>query len=769
MNPSKTAKVSETENTQTEPKPDLPEEKSIKEPSSLTKIGQAVQNTAQNWSPALRVLILLCISLMAILVRVFSVLRYESIIHEFDPWFNYRTTRYLVQEGPYSLWNWFDHESWYPLGRSVGPTLYPGLMGTAGLMYWGLKAIGFPVDIRNVCVFTGPIFAAFAAIVTYLMTKEITRKSESGLFAALFISVVPSYISRSVAGSYDNEAVAIFALIWSFHTFLKACNSGSILSACWASIVYFYMVSTWGGYAFIINIIPIFVVFLLLVGKFDVKIYVAYSIFYVLGTLFAMQIQFVAFQALSSSEHLASHCVFFLIQAYMLIQWARKLISKSSFNMLIKFAFIFTVGILVFGFIYLTMSGKTKWSGRSMTLLDPTYAKKHNPIVSSVSEHQATTWTKYFSNLHITWIFTPVGIFYCFKKPTPLKIFAVIYVILAAYFSSVMIRLLLVLAPAMCVVGGIGASATVRFFVKSMRGQLKGKYAEKRRAPFEIAIPALILVGYLITTFISHSIQTSADTMSSPSVVLGSRRRIIDDYREAYYWLRRNTKPDARIMSWWDYGYQIAGLGNRTVIVDNNTWNNSHIATVGLAMSSNEEYAYEICEFLHVDYVLVIFGAHAWYSSDDIGKFLWMVRIAGGVYPHIKESSYVGNGGYQISSSGTQTMLNCLLYKLCYYRFGEVSVVHNEPRGYDPMRKTVPGNLDFELRRFQEAFSSNSWIVRIYRVLPRKNRESIKMLPRKLDSYPASDKLETFKNNSMAFVNFKYEQKIGGKRQEPAK
>lgn len=98
-------------------------------------------------------------------------------------------------------------------------------------------------------------------------------------------------------------------------------------------------------------------------------------------------------------------------------------------------------------------------------------------------------------------------------------------------------------------------------------------------------------------------------------------------------------------MSWWDYGYQIAGLGNRTVIVDNNTWNNSHIATVGLAMSANEETAYEICEFLHVDYVLVVFGAPSWMSSDDIGKFLWMVRIAGGVYPHVKEEHYLGSGG----------------------------------------------------------------------------------------------------------------------------
>ena len=32
---------------------------------------------------------------------------------------------------------------------------------------------------------------------------------------------------------------------------------------------------------------------------------------------------------------------------------------------------------------------------------------------------------------------------------------------------------------------------------------------------------------------------------------------IIDDFREAYWWLRDNTPEDSRVMSWWDYGYQV--------------------------------------------------------------------------------------------------------------------------------------------------------------------------------------------------------------------
>ncbi len=117
----------------------------------------------------------------------------------------------------------------------------------------------------------------------------------------------------------------------------------------------------------------------------------------------------------------------------------------------------------------------------------------------------------------------------------------------------------------------------------------------------------------------------TSEAYSSPSIVLAARqsngdRVIFDDFREAYFWLRHNTPPDAKVMSWWDYGYQITAMANRTVIVDNNTWNNTHIATVGRAMSSYEDEAYEIMKELDVDYVLVVFGGVTGYSSDDINK-----------------------------------------------------------------------------------------------------------------------------------------------------
>lgn len=88
-------------------------------------------------------------------------------------------------------------------------------------------------------------------------------------------------------------------------------------------------------------------------------------------------------------------------------------------------------------------------------------------------------------------------------------------------------------------------------------------------------------------------------------------------------------------------------------------------------MSSTEEVAYPILRQHDVDYVLVIFGGLIGYSGDDINKFLWMVRIAQGVWPdEIQEPNYfTATGEYRVDEQASQTMKNSLMYKMSYYRF----------------------------------------------------------------------------------------------------
>ena len=80
-------------------------------------------------------------------------------------------------------------------------------------------------------------------------------------------------------------------------------------------------------------------------------------------------------------------------------------------------------------------------------------------------------------------------------------------------------------------------------------------------------------------------------------------------------------------------------------------------------------------------------------------------------------------------------MLNCLMYKLCYYRYDQILTEAGEgthschtltltgkPTGYDRVRGVEIGNKGFTLEHLEEAYTSEHWLVRIYRVLPPSNR-----------------------------------------------
>ncbi|KRX24853.1 Protein argonaute-2 [Trichinella nelsoni] len=612
--------------------------------------------------------------------RLFSVLRFESVIHEFDPYFNYRTTRYLTEEGFYKFHNWFDDQAWYPLGRIIGGTIYPGLMVTSTFIYRILHFFNITLHIREICVFLAPLFSSFTTLITYLLTSEF-KGDGAGLIAAGMIAIIPGYISRSVAGSYDNEGIAIFCMLLTYYFWIKAVKTGSIFWSTLCALAYFYMVSSWGGYVFLINLIPLHVLTLLCCSRFSHRIYIAYSVVYTLGTILSMQIPFVGFQPVST-----------------------------------KIA---------------------PWTGRFYSLLDPSYAKNHIPIIASVSEHQPTTWSSFYLDTHISVFLFPAGLYFCFKNLNDANIFIILYAVTSIYFSGVMVRLMLVLAPVMCVISGIAASSIFESFLRNFSHSASTgleKKSKKHENDYawknEVAATVVFILTLFFINYTFHCTTITETAYSSPSIVLSARSGrgnaiIFDDFREAYYWLRMNTPPDSKIMSWWDYGYQITAMANRTVLVDNNTWNNTHISRVGQAMSSPEDKAYEIMQELDVDYVLVIFGGLIGYASDDINKFLWMIRIGGSTEKgkHIKEEDYYSaTGEYRVDKEGSKTMLNSMMYKFSYYRFGEVYTEMDKPSGYDRVRGSEIGNKKIQFQHFEEAFTTEHWLVRIYRVKAPNNR-----------------------------------------------
>ena len=63
-------------------------------------------------------------------------------------------------------------------------------------------------------------------------------------------------------------------------TQIRAMRKGSVTWAILAALSYFYMVSAWGGYVFITNLVPLHVLIVLLMGRFSAKIYICEYICY---------------------------------------------------------------------------------------------------------------------------------------------------------------------------------------------------------------------------------------------------------------------------------------------------------------------------------------------------------------------------------------------------------------------------------------------------------------------------------------------------------
>ena len=376
--------------------------------------------------------------------------------------------------------------------------------------------------------------------------------------------------------------------------------------------------------------------------------------------------------------------------------------------------------------------------------------------MDSVAEHQPASAGAYFQYLHFLCYFYPFGLvltwMYAPESRTDSKLFIVLYGCIAYYFSSKMVRLVILMGPIGSVLGSVTVTLWVEWGVKQVQllvteglkdedrssalnttdkkdnkgnkdkkgkqlsaGKLKKQKRLQKKKGLEKEMDemfgpindflnssqgsnakkmgAVLLLFFLAVqsvTFWKYS-QRMAKGMSQPSIMFQATLRdgttiIVDDYREAYWWLRDTTPEDSRVMAWWDYGYQINGIAERTSIADGNTWNHEHIATLGRCLTSPEKRAHKIVRHL-ADYVLVWAGG----GGDDLAKSPHMARIGNSVYSDICPGDPTcSKFGFDRNRNPTPMMAASLLYKL-----------HS-------------GTVDKDL--FEHVFDSKYGKVRIYRV-----------------------------------------------------
>jgi dolichyl-diphosphooligosaccharide--protein glycosyltransferase len=721
-------------------------------------------------------------------IRLHATTNYGAVIHEFDPWFNYRATEYLVNNGWEAFNSWFDTEVWYPLGRPVGSTIYPGMQVTSAGLFYLSNYLDLGYTLNEICVYVPAGFSIFACLFTYGIAFEAYRSHWVAAAAMGFMSIIPAHLMRSVAGGYDNESIAISLIVSTFYLWVRSLRTSSSWPfAFLTALSYFYMVATWGAYTFVLNMIGVHAAVSILLGRYSDNLHMAYSIFYVFGTIGALQIQIVGWQPLQSMEQLGPMGVFFAMQVVRVLRYykaARKM-GAEEYKAFCKQSILAVAGAsVVVLYLVLPEGFVGPLSARVRGLFVP-HTRTGNPLVDSVAEHQATPSSVYFQYFHNVILLSPIGLALSCRRLSDAKIFVICYFLISGYFSSKMIRLVLLLAPAACITSGQAVVQMLRWAVwqvasvdllagddgeaaaeeaaeaaaaSSKGGKGKGgkkaptpspaqggqaaprsKSAQKKQAQRAAAargssplapildplyeeyknnssvrmLFAVLVLAFLAMggpSFVAHC-RKMAPQLSEPQIMLRSQGRdgspmMIDDFRESYWWLRDNTPENARVMAWWDYGYQINGVANRTSIADGNTWNHEHIALLGKCLISPEPQAYKLIRHL-ADYVLIWTTRYAGMAGDDLAKHPHMARIGGSVYSDIKDPM-----GYFMNQDGTPSdnTRKTLLYKLHSHRL----------------------NPDVEdLVHFEEAYSSKYNMVRIYKVknVSEKSRREVEQNP----------------------------------------
>ena len=436
------------------------------------------------------------------------------------------------------------------------------------------------------------------------------------------------------------------------------------------------MVATWGGYVFVLNMIGVHAAILVAMGRFTTKVYLSFSLFYVIGTALAIQIPVVGLTPLKSLEQLSCLVIFIIYQVLFIAEKQvkkRKLSGKDAWkSRRDTYLFAGISGMILIAF-FLPSNYFGPISSRVRGLF-VRHTKTGNPLVDSVAEHQPAKSNAYYQYLHQLCMFAPFGfsvvMVYFGDSPS----FLCAYAAAAYYFSRKMVRLILLAAPICSILAGIAAGRILvwslqQIFnsndttnekkhanifenqpqIKQKKGSGYKRIAESTGVTPDLNVDnsldtkinnfmkrvtgfVLILMTYASgSRFMEYSWSISTH-LSNPSIIQRAKLKSgavvhIDDYREAYWWIRDNTPQDARIMAWWDYGYQLASIANRTTIADGNTWNHEHIALLGKIYTTNVDEAHSIARHL-ADYILVWAGG----GGDDLAKSPHIARVANSVY-----------------------------------------------------------------------------------------------------------------------------------------
>lgn len=581
---------------------------------------------------------------------------YGFQLNEFDPYFNYRATQYLLDNGINAYVHWHDTMSWYPQGRNVFDTAQVPLHFTDAILY---KVFGGGMSLYDFTIIFPVVFGSLTAVVVFALVRVIGGTT-AGLFASMFFAISPPIIVRGTIGWFKSEPLGLFYGLLGVYLFLSGIKSENrkvaVLKLVGAGVFLAIGFASWGGVEFFLAPIGMFFIALPFIRKdhkfliwavplfVGVTMAIAGGVFARPGPAFVFGLR--GFAMIGPAIILV---IIILIQKYSKEQYRLR-------NSLMALAVM-----LIIGGVVLSVGDLGGASFRYLNAVNP-FLTSEDPLVDSVAEHATPSLAQNFTYFSVLMLFAGLGIWLIFRKNgsgkaslrNEMLVFALILGIVGAYSGSTFSRLELLTATSVIVLSSVGlAIITSEIFKKSDKPAIvettkkKGAPPPKKKSGEilgsipKIAFVVVIVALLLVPTIFPVNANWIAITKSPPTILNGGSNFAIatNDWPDAMDWISKNTPKDAVIESWWDYGYWIQTLGHRTTLADNATIDTSRIAAIARTFLSSPDKAYEMIKEMGAQYVLVYVVGQKFVSNGqdlyvlggggDESKKQWFMRIGG--------------------------------------------------------------------------------------------------------------------------------------------
>ena len=585
-------------------------------------------------------LALFLVVVVAIIIRLSPVVVNNNLIKAFDPWIQYYNAEYLSTHSVFEYFNWHDFKSWFPEGYQRG-SLRPGLTFTVVFIFQVVNGIGIPISLYDICFLFPAFMGGLTVLAAYLVGKEALDR-KCGLIAAFFMAFNTGFMQRTSAGFFDNETIGVFATLMTFYFFLRTIRTGRILDSVLGGFFLGYLSLSWGGYYFVFYLLPIIVGILVLIKKYNTNVFIAYS--GIIGTsllIFSFYFGF-NYDDLFSSLNVGGVFIFLILLVIYHLIYSKKDTFPRFYDGLLNFLkwglipAIIVIAVIIWINPAIIPFG---FGDRILSILSP-LIREGLSLTASVAEHMPSAWSVFYYNTLIPLIVIPLGLFFLFRRSEPADILLVVFILTLFYFTGSMIRIILLFAPAACLVGAYGLSSILKIFGSFYGEQGRGTSRKRRRqvkrmvGKSEIAA-VYFIIGFMCFAQIMHATDIATTSLSTSQIAPGG---YYHDWEESLTWMKTNLPGETVVVSWWDYGYWITPVGNMTTVNDNATVNSTRIGMTGMAfMQTNEIYSAKVFRRLNADYVLVYFGYLFDPIGGDEGKWPWMVRIANDHYTQYKE------------------------------------------------------------------------------------------------------------------------------------